>query len=153
MTPAGWQHCAICSNLHSLLGPHVLEKELGQLFIAEPGFLIARNPDTVRVPDIAFVHKDHIPGDLPRGAFWPGAPDLVVEVVSPGDTTGEVDDKVRMWLDAGVRMAWVVNPKWRNVTVYRSATDIKVLTENDQLDGEDVVPGFQCAVRTLFRGT
>jgi Uma2 family endonuclease len=141
---------AVGGILHSLLGHHILQNGLGQVFVAETGFLLAHDPDTVRAPDIAFIHKNHIPNDLPEGAFWPGAPDLVVEIVSPSDKTGEVDDKVRMWLDAGVRMAWVVNPKWRNVTVYRSPTDIKVLTENDQLDGEDVVPGFQCAVSAIF---
>ena len=79
-----------------------------------------------------------------------GAPDLAVEVVSPGDTTGEVDEKVRSWLDAGAGMVWVVNPQWRSVTVYRSATDIKTLTEKDELDGEDVVPGFRCRVGEIF---
>jgi len=150
MVPAGWRHGASGCNLLSLLSRHVLDEKLGQLFLAETGFLLARDPDTVRAPDIAFVHRDHLPENLPKEAFWPGAPDLVVEVVSPGDTLGEIDDKVKMWLDAGAALVWVVNPQWRNVTVYRSAIDIKTLTEKDQLDGEDVVPGFRCPVGDIF---
>jgi Uma2 family endonuclease len=137
-------------SLHSLLGHYALENRLGRVFFAETGFLLARDPDTVRAPDIAFIHNDRLPVTEPEEAFWPGAPDLAVEVVSPGDTMGQLDDKVKMWLDAGSRIVWVVNPKWRNVTVYRSATDIKVLTEDDQLDGQEVIPGFQCPIRTIF---
>jgi len=151
-TPAGWRHGTVAGHLHTLLGAHVSERSLGKVLGAEPGFLLARDPDTVRVPDIAFLHKDRFEGEPPEEAFWPGAPDLAVEVVSPGDTTGEVDEKVRSWLDAGAKMVWVVNPQWRSVTVYRSATDIKTLTENDELDGEDVVPGFRCRVSEIFGG-
>jgi Uma2 family endonuclease len=150
MVPAGWKHGAIAGKLHTRLGQHIDQHELGTIFGAETGFLIARDPDTVRAPVIAFVHKDRLPATKPEEAYWPGAPDLAVEVVSPGDRLGEVDDKVAMWLDAGAGMVWIVNPKWRNVTVYRSATDIKTLTENDELDGQDVVPGFRCLVADIF---
>jgi Uma2 family endonuclease len=148
--PAGWRHGAVGGNLHSLLGHHVLQEKLGRIFFADTGFLLARNPDTVRAPDIAFIHKDHLPAPEPEEAFWPGAPDLAVEVVSPGDTLGEIDEKVKAWLDAGAMMVWVVNAKWQNVTVYRSATEIKTLTKNDELDGEDVIPGFRCRAGDIF---
>ena len=74
-------------------------------------------------------------------------------MVSPSDTVSDVDDKVKSWLEAGASMVWVVNPKWRSMTVYRSATEIKTLTENDELTGEDVVPGFSCRVGDVFEGT
>jgi len=150
MTPAGWRHGTVAGHLHVLLGAYVGERNLGRVLGAEPGFLLVRDPDTVRAPDIAFLHKDRFQGELPKEAFWPGAPDLAVEVVSPGDTTGEVDEKVMAWLDAGAAAVWVVNPKWRSVTVYRSATNIKTLTEKDDLEGEEVVPGFCCRVADLF---
>ena len=150
MTPAGWEHGIIGSRLHSLLGRHVLDHDIGEMFLAETGFLLSRDPDTVRAPDIAFIHKSRLPAVPPAEAFWPGAPDLAVEVVSPSDTLGEVDDKVKAWLDSGAKMVWVVNPKWRNVTIYQSSTDIKVLSEDDELTGEDVVPGFRCRVRDIF---
>jgi Uma2 family endonuclease len=151
MSPSGWRHSSIAGQLHTWLGQHVEKHDLGRVFGAEPGFVLARDPDTVRAPDIAFIRREHLPAAPPEDAFWPGAPDLAVEVVSPGDTVREVDEKVMAWLSAGAAMVWVVNPKWRSVTAYRSATDIKVFTEKDELDGQDVVPGFRCRVSDIFR--
>jgi Uma2 family endonuclease len=150
MSPAGWKHGNVSARLVGMLIQHVTENDLGEVFSTETGFTIARDPDTVRAPDAAFIRKDHLPATPPEDAFWPGPPDLAVEVISPGDTTGEIDDKVKAWLDAGSAMVWVVNPKWRSVTVYRSATDIKTLTENDELVGQDVLPGFHCRLREIF---
>ena len=151
MPPAGWEHGACGGDLHVILGHYIRQHDLGAIFFADTGFLLARDPDTVRAPDIAFIRRENLPSPRPKDAFWPGAPDLAVEVVSPGDTLREVDEKVEAWLAAGAAMVWVVNPKWRSVTVYRSPTDIKVLTEKDQLDGQDVVPGFRCRVGDIFR--
>jgi len=150
MTPTGFEHGRIVVRITKPLAQFVDENGLGVVTGAETGFQIGRDPDTVRAPDIAFIRKQRLEGDLPEEAFWPGAPDLAVEVVSPGDRTGEVDERVRSWLDAGAAMVWVVNSQWRSVTVYRSATDIKTLTENDDLDGGDVVPGFRCRVGEIF---
>jgi len=150
MTPAGWRHGSVGGRLHVLLGQYIMQHDLGEIFFAETGFLLARDPDTVRAPDIAFIHKDHLPETEPEEAFWPGAPDLVVEVVSPGDTVNEVDDKVEAWLGAGAAMVWVVNPKGKHVTVHRSSTDVKILSANDELDGQDVLPGFRCRVGDVF---
>jgi Uma2 family endonuclease len=133
-----------------ILGRFVEEHQLGRMFMAETGFLIARDPDTVRAPDIAFIRSDHLPDDEPRETYWPGAPDLAVEVVSPGDTVGEVGEKVRDWLDAGSMAVWVVDPRAQTITVYRSPTDIDILTVKDELEGGDVVPGFRCAVAEVF---
>ncbi len=150
MSPAGWKHGEVSADFVRRLAQHVKDQDLGKTFSTETGFTIARDPDTVRAPDAAFIRKDHLPATPPEDAFWPGPPDLAVEVISPSDTTGEIDDKVKAWLDAGSAMVWVVNPKWRSVTVYRSATDIKTLTENDELSGEDVLPGFRCRLREIF---
>ena len=147
---AGWREGAIAGELLGLLGMYVIETNLGRVLGAGTGFLLARSPDTVRAPDIAFLSKDRLQVENPGEGFWPGAPDLAIEVLSPDHTTAEVGEKVGAWLDAGASMVWVVNPKWRSVTVYRSATEIETLTENDQLDGEDVVPGFRCRVGDIF---
>jgi Uma2 family endonuclease len=152
MTPAGWKHGMVGGRLVPLLGEHVRKHDLGAVLLAETGFLLARDPDTVRAPDIAFIRKERIPVSEPDEAFWPGPPDLAVEVVSPGDTAKEIDDKVTNWLDAGTKAVWVVSPAWRTVTIYRSATDIKVLPARDELLGDDVVPGFRCSLRDLFAG-
>lgn len=150
MSPAGWRHGDVAGDLHTLLGQYVREHNLGRVRGADPGFILTRDPDTVRAPDIAFIRREHLPATPPEDAFWPGAPDLAIEVVSPGDTVREVDEKVQDWLAAGAAMVWVVNPKWRSVTVYRSAADIKVFTQNDELEGGEVVPGFRCRVGDIF---
>lgn len=150
MSPAGWRHGWIAGRLHGWLAHHVEKCNLGAVFEGETGFLLTSDPDTVRAPDIAFVRRDRIPAVEPVEAFWPGAPDLAVEVVSPGDTVHEIGDKVKSWLDAGAKLVWVVDPKWCSVTVYRSAARVNILTENDEVSGEDIVPGFCCLVRDLF---
>jgi len=149
-TLAGWKHGLVAGHLHALLGEHVLKINAGMILGGMPGFLLERDPDTVRAPDVAFIRNDHLPVTPPQEAYWPGPPDLAVEVVSPGDTVKEIDDKVQAWLDAGAMMVWVVSPSWRTVTVYRSASRIALLTENDELRGEDVVPGFSCRVAEIF---
>ena len=150
MSPAGCEHGAISFNLTLLIGQHVKSNDLGQGFGAETGFKIASDPDTVRAPDVAFVRRERIPeAGIPKN-FWEIAPDLAVEVVSPGDTYDEVDEKVNDWLDAGTRAVWVVNPRKRLVSVYRSVKDVTILSEEDELDGGDVVPGFRCKVSEIF---
>jgi len=150
MSPAGSEHGVIIMNLGAPLTLHVKAKQLGVVFGAETGFKIATNPDTVRAPDIAFVRRERIPESGIPKKFWPGAPDLAVEVVSPGDTFDEVGEKVEEWLKAGVSAVWVVNPKLRNVTVYRSLTEVVTLSEKDEIEGQEVVPGFRCMVSEIF---
>jgi len=146
MSPAGHRHGRIAIRIATPLDTHVTANKLGAVYAAETGFWISSDPDTVRAPDVAFVSQRRLDelGDVE--GYWPGAPDLVVEVISPSDTYTEVEEKVLEWLEAGARMVVVVNPRKRAVTVYRSLTDIVVLTENDTLDGGDVVPGWTMAV-------
>lgn len=150
MSQAGSEHGMIVGRITRVLANHVEDASLGIIFGAETGFIIQREPDTVRAPDVAFVRADSIPVTGIPKEFWPGAPDLVVEVLSPDDSIRYVDEKVEMWLAAGTKLAWVVNPKWRTVTVYRSASDIETITEQDTLSGENVVPGFACPVAEMF---
>jgi Uma2 family endonuclease len=147
---ASCEHGVVVANLTVLLGFFIKTNKLGIAFGAETGFKIATNPDTVRAPDIAFVRRERIPESGIPKKFWPGAPDLAVEVVSPGDTFDEVGEKVEEWLKAGVSAVWVVNPKLRNVTVYRSLTEVVTLSEKDEIEGQEVVPGFRCKVSEIF---
>ena len=150
MPPAGSEHGAVVMNLGSPLHSFVRSHDLGVVFGAETGFKIASDPDTVRAPDLAFVRRERIPeGGVPRG-FWPGAPDLAVEVISPGDTYTEVEEKVHDWLNAGTRMVSVLDPRTRTVTIYTSPTTVVRLTESDTLTGGEVLPGFTCQVSGLF---
>ena len=151
MTPAGSSHGNVGMRLGWSLVTHVEGAEQGEVFNADTGFRLASEPDTVRAPDVAFVSRERIgAGRLPEG-YWPGAPDLAAEGVSPNDSFRMVQEKVFEWLDAGTRMVLVIEPKKRTVTVYRSRERLRVLGPDDVIDGEDVVPGWRCPVRQLFR--
>lgn len=150
MSPAGFRHGRLIMNIAASLDHHVRAHMLGVVCAAETGFLLATNPDTVRAADVAFIRQDRLDPTAEPEGYWPGAPDLVVEVVSPNDLYTEVDAKVTDWLDAGARMVVVVNPRMRSVTVYRSRAQIAVLREQDMLDGSDVVPGWTLPVAAIF---
>ena len=120
------------------------------MYAAETGFLLEQDPDTVQAPDIAFVRRERIEKAGRVEGYWIGAPDLAVEVLSPSDTVRRIEGKVAEWLESGSRLVWVVSPKMHTVTVYRSLTEIVVLTEKDTLDGGDVVPGFQIPIAEIF---
>jgi Uma2 family endonuclease len=145
----GWRHGAAVGRLDAFLHGHVHEHKLG-LGLCGGGFLLARDPDTVLAPDIAFIRADRLSAAPPREAFWPGAPDLAVEVLSPADTVHEVHEKAIAWLDAGAVLVWVVNPAWRTVTIYRSAADVETLSAGADLHGESLLPGFRCPIADLF---
>jgi Uma2 family endonuclease len=151
MSPSGWPHGVVVGRLHNRLGRFIEDHDLGLVFGAETGFLIARDPDTVRAPDFAFVSKKNIPKEMPSEAFWPGPPDLAVEVLSPSDKTGDVDEKIRAWLAAGCSAVWVIDPQLQTVAIHRSRTDIQSNTTGETLEGGAVVPGFSCPVEELFR--
>lgn len=148
MTPAGFRHGAIAMRLGRRLADHAEPMGLGTVTGEQTGFLLARNPDTVRVPDVGFVGADRLESE-PEG-YFEGAPDLVAEVVSPDDRAGDVHAKARMWLQAGAKIVWVVWPETCTVTVYRTGQDPRTLREEDVLDGEGVLPGFACGVRDIF---
>lgn len=148
MPPAGQQHGRIAAILTGSLVHYVTSNKLGAVYAAETGFKLA--PNHVRAPDVAFIRRERIEEVGEVEGYWPGAPDLAVEVISPSDTYTDVEDKVFDWLEAGSRMVIVVNPRKRAVTVYRSLSDISVLYEQDTLDGFDVVPGWRMPVKELF---
>jgi len=150
MTPAGSKHGRIAVRFAWRLAQHVEANDLGVVYAAETGFLLASDPDTVRAPDVAFVRQERIKEVGDEEGYWPGAPDLAVEVISPNDNYAEVEEKVSDWLQAGTRMVVVVNPRPRTATVYRSLSDIRVLTEDEVLNGGDVVPGWEVLVKDLF---
>ena len=149
MVPAGGTHGRIAARLLVRLGAFVGTHRLGELFAAETGFRLRRDPDTVRAPDVAFVGADRaaeagVPG------FPALAPDLVAEVVSTSDRAVDVVGKALAWLDAGVRLVWVVDPQNRTVTVYRQ-DGVAVLHGADVLDDGDVLPGFALPLEELWR--
>jgi Uma2 family endonuclease len=150
LSPTGFDHGAVVVNLTVLLANHVRSRQLGAVVGAETGFKIASKPDTVRAPDIGFIRRDRLPAPGRPRTFWPGPPDLAVEVISPTDRMSEVDEKAAAWLSAGAAMVWVVNPESRTVTVHRTGRPARVLNENDALGGEDVVPDCAIPVADVF---
>jgi Uma2 family endonuclease len=150
MAPSGRTHGRVAMKFSWPLGQFVEENDLGEVYAAETGFLLATDPDTVRAPDAAYVARTRLES-VPEGkGYFPGAPDLAAEVISPGDAYADVEAKVEEWLTAGCRMVVVINPRNETVKVYRSRTHVTVLTSEDTFDGEDVVPGFRLPVRRLF---
>ena len=152
MSPASTMHGDIAMRLGAILWNFSDQHNLGRVFAAETGFILSQNPDTVRALDVAFVAQERIPKEsVPETGFWAIVPDLVAEIVSPNDRMTEIQDKVTDYLAAGVRLVWVVDPKTETVIVYRSLKQISVLVADDVLDGADVLPGFQLALKKLFR--
>jgi Uma2 family endonuclease len=149
MSPAGFDHGRFALRIGAALDSFVTLRRLGVVVGAETGFQIARDPDTVRAPDVAFVRAERIPSGGVKG-FFQGPPDLAVEVVSPGDRMSEVTAKAQDWLRAGCLLVWVVDPETQNVSIYRSGREVAVVTESDALTGEDVLPGFSTPVRDFF---
>jgi Uma2 family endonuclease len=146
--PAGDRHGRVTMNLTIRLGTWVEQAGAGQLFAAETGFMLFRAPDTVRAADIAFVRRERLPEAVP--GFPELAPDLVVEVLSPGDRAGEVLTKVGDWLEAGARLVWVIDPERRRARIYRPDGSEASITEDEDLSGEDVLPGFTCRLALVL---
>ncbi|MDX6688940.1 MAG: hypothetical protein QOG15_397 [Solirubrobacteraceae bacterium] len=148
--PPGAEHGLVAMRIARLLDAHVERNDLGIVFASEVGFHIAHDPDTVRAPDVAFVaHARVVETGIPRG-YWPGAPDVAVEVVSPNDRRSEVEGKALDWLAGATRAVVVVDPDLRTATVYRARDDIRVLTAHESLGLEDVVPGWNPNVGEFF---
>ena len=148
MAPPGGVHGSAGSRFDRRLGDFVEERGLGEVFI-ETGFTLASDPDTVRLPDVSFVREDRLP-DRPVSGFFPFAPDLAIEVVSPNDRYTEVAEKVAEYLAAGTRLVVVVDPRARTITKHPARGETTRLGESDTLTLDDVVPGFECAATYLF---
>jgi Uma2 family endonuclease len=147
--PAGGRHGRVASELSRVIGNHVHAHALGAVYAAETGFTLARRPDTVRAPDVAFVRQDRVPEPEPVG-FPELAPDLAVEVLSPGDQPGDTLSKVADWLSAGTRLVWVVDPERRLARVYRHDGTEQIVTADQTLNGEDVLPSFACGLASVL---
>ncbi len=145
MPPTSGEHGDISANLFLFLGPYVRENQQGRVYTSDTGFKIG---DRFLIPDIAFVSTERLPEDRRKAFSIP--PDLAVEIVSPTDVLFRVFEKALIYLSGGTQIVWVIEPVAKTVTVYRSETDIKVLTREDTLTGEDVVEGFSCQVAQLF---
>jgi Uma2 family endonuclease len=149
MPGAGFPHARLVMALVRLLDQFVIEHDLGEVFADGLNYLVARMPDSVRVPDASFIAAERIPEEGFR-SHVPFAPDLAIEIVSPGDQAEDVYDKVSQYLEAGTRLVWVVWPKFSAVSVYTRSGAYQNLGLQDELEGGDVLPGFRVRVAELF---
>ena len=150
MSPAGGRHGRIITRIAYPLTAFVKEHRLGEIFPADTGFILGRNPDTVRAPDVAFVRVDRMSIVAETDGYCLGAPDLAVEVVSPSNRIHEIEKKVGEYFAAGGRAVWVVKPKRRTITIYIPAADPIVLPTTARIDGGEVIPGFSLKVIDVF---
>ena len=146
--PAGALHGVVANRLSAYLSMYVIENDLGEVMAAETGFKL-ENQSTVGA-DIAFVSKENLAKFGLPDSFFPTAPDLAVEVISPSNTSEEISTKIEDYLASGSQLVWVVYPKRKVVVVYRANDTVSFLHETDELDGEDVIPGFRCPLGKIF---
>lgn len=148
LTPPGWEHGSLQARLASHLGRWAEAGDAGAVVTAV-GFVLARDPDTVRAPDVAFVRQERVPAPRHDG-YFEGAPDLAIEIRSPTDRNRRVADVMQDYLAAGTRLVWVVDPRAETVTEYRRGTAARTLNKADVLRDEDLLPGWSLAVATLL---
>jgi Uma2 family endonuclease len=150
MAPAGFEHGKISAIVTTSLGHYVAAQKLGVVCAAETGFKLAANPDYVRAPDMAFISNQQLAQHQNIKGYWPGAPALVVEVISPYDTYTDVEEKVLDWLEAGCKLVIVINPRKQIATLYRTMGDICMIGKGGILQATDIVPGWQLPIDNLF---
>jgi Uma2 family endonuclease len=146
MPPPKRPHGRVAANLTIILGQYVKANRLGEI-CNESGYHLESDPDTILGPDVSFVARNRI-GD-PTEGYYPGPPDLAVEVLSPGDRRGRVEQKLNLWLESGARSVWLVNPRKRTVEVISTTGERRLLHETDELV-DDTVPGFRVKVSEIF---
>jgi len=146
----GGRHGMVTAAVAEILRAHARKHRLGVVFAGDSGFILARSPDTVRGPDVAFVSRVRYEQSADTVRAFAGAPDLAVEVLSPSNTATGMHAKVADYLAAGTRRVWLVDPAAQSVTVYASLLWPEVFRGNDLLEGGDVIPGLQVRVGDLF---
>ena len=151
VSPSGLGSSVISQNIAGWLTPFVRERRLGIVSGEEGGYLLRRNPDTVVAPDLAFLREERIPDDYDFNPFFPGAPDLAVEIVSFSDTPADVLRKLALYAAAEVPLVWVVYPTRKAVTIHMLGEPPRTIGEQDVLDGGDVIPGFELSVSEIFK--
>jgi Uma2 family endonuclease len=150
MAPTGFEHGGCEFTIAGHFFVYLSRNPIGRAVTGEVGFSLRRDPDRVRAPDVAFVRAERIPSE-PVSGYFEGAPDLAVEVVSPGDTASEVDDRVAHWLEDGARAVWVVHPSRPRLTIHFADGTARTCGRDDEVDGGDVLPGFRMRLADLLR--
>jgi Uma2 family endonuclease len=147
----GAESSLVGGELYLRLAPFCKERDLGNVWPADNGYqCFPHAPDLVRRPDVSFVRSGRLPGDVAPKGWVKVPPDLAVEVISPNDRVYELDAKLADYRKVRVPLVWVINPESRTATVYRADGSVRILFEDDELNGEDVIPGFRCPLRGIL---
>ena len=147
---AGGRASLLAGVIFAMIWPFVRDRQLGLLTTADGTYVLAHDPDTVLVPDVAFVRWERLPGRTVPDGYIPVPPDLAIEVRSASDEPGEIAKKLDHYQRAGVPLVWWVEPKRRVVIVHRLGEPAVELGEADELDGGDALPGFRLPVAEMF---
>lgn len=150
MPPAGEDHGSREGEAFYHLKHFARQHELGAVYTGDTGFRLERHPDTVRAPDVSFVSRERLSVQRDRLGYFPGAPDLAVEIASPSQSVGDVMQKVADYLRAGSSLVWAYYPRSGKCSVFRANGSVAELGPDDTLNGEDVLPGFAMKVSELF---
>ena len=149
MSPTGYLHGRVENRFGVALDAFVHKNKLGIVFVGEVGIYTHHNPDTVRGADVAYVSYERM-SQIKSESYLDVAPELVVEVLSPGDSWSEVMNKLEEYFNIGVLAVWVVDPKKQHIYVYRSLTEVERFTRGDSLPGGEALPGFKIPLAELF---
>lgn len=145
----GKYHGFVCGNSARILGNFGAQRKRGYVCTNDAGVIVERDPDTVRGLDITFYEDTQTMADMERRyAIVP--PRVAVEMLSPSDRINRTIRRITQMLNAGVAMVWLIDPEGRDVSVYRPGRDPVLLTEDQELSGDDVLPGFRCRVADFF---
>jgi Uma2 family endonuclease len=151
MSPASHRHGRIAMRVSASLAQFVWKHKLGDAYAAETGFLLTSNPDTVLAPDAAFITEERARAFRDNKGYWPGAPDLAVELISPSESGPKVRAKVSQWIGYGAKQVWIVDPKHETVTIHRRLADSVKFEVHQTLEADELLPGFRMAVADIFR--
>ncbi len=144
---AGAKHDEICAQITGELFNYLKVNKIGKIYSSNTTFQIGENE---RMPDVAFVFAARIPETGTPASKWEIPPDLAIEVISPTDVWDKVNRKVREYFAAGVQQVWLVSQQEEEVMIYDSPTQIRVVTADQELTSEALLPGFKCRVADLF---
>ena len=150
MSPAGFFHGRIALRIGTFLNIYIMQHDIGEAYAAETGFILSKNPDTVRAPDVSFVTYERIRKQSKASGFFDGAPDLAVEVISPSETAVEIETKIIEYLEAGTQLVWIVYPQTETVTVHQAPNLVQKLNVDETLSGVPLLPDFSIPVRDIF---
>ena len=150
MSPAGHDHGRVTLRIASPLSRFVWDQKLGEVFAAGTGFKLTSNPDTVLAPDVCFIKEERAKDLRKSKGYWPGPPDLAVEVFGANDRKAKVQAKALQWLRYGATEVWLVDLQHETVSIYRSGVEVITLTKEQELSAENLIPGFRLPLSAVF---